>query len=74
MELEQMLADLRAFRDEYAARFGYDAYAMGADMQRREDELRAAGWPFAPSPAEPLSEPATPPATTADPAHPAPAT
>lgn len=69
MELEQMLADLRAFRDEYAARFGYDAYAMGADMQRREDELRAAGWPFAPSPAGPPAEPAA-----VDQPHPAPAT
>ncbi len=39
-----ILADIRAWRDEFARRHNYDLSAMGDTLRKRDAELAAAGW------------------------------
>jgi hypothetical protein len=55
MELDPVLAEIRAFREAYAAKFGGDIGAMLADLRKRQEEggrpvvslppKRPLGWP-----------------------------
>ena len=54
MEERDIIADIRAYRDAYAARFGYDFGAMVRDIQSRQ---RAGGRVVLPPPPAPPPEP-----------------
>jgi hypothetical protein len=40
---DPIVAEVRAAREAYAARFGFDLRAIFADLQRRTEEARRAG-------------------------------
>lgn len=55
---DPIVEEVRQAREAYAARFNYNLAAMFADLQRRTEEARLAGWKVVSLPAR-QAEPCT---------------
>ena len=47
---DEIVDEVRAIRDAYTAKFGYNLQAIYADLKKSEAEHIAAGHPFIPAP------------------------
>ena len=55
---DEIVDEVRAIRDAYTAKFGYNLQAIYADLKKSEAEHIAAGPPFIPAPEHPVPNPA----------------
>ena len=51
---DEIVDEVRAIRDAYTAKFGYNLQAIYADLKKSEAEHIAAGHPFIPAPIFPV--------------------
>ena len=51
---DDIVDEVRAIRDAYTAKFGYNLQAIYADLKKSEAEHIAAGQPFIPEPEHPV--------------------
>jgi hypothetical protein len=58
MEDDPIIAEIRRIRDEHAAKFDYDAHAIGEDLRRRQ---RESGRTYVSLPPRRIEQPLVPP-------------